>query len=88
MTEVVLQATLKETDAGLVPESDGWFVVNARDAPWWRNDVLGQGTEFEGEPGFPEVGFFVTVLLPGQRTACTTASRGRRTFSCCPASAS
>ena len=66
MTEVVLQATLKETDAGLVPESDGWFVVNARDARWWRNDVLGQGTEFEGESGFPEVGFFVTVLLPGQ----------------------
>ena len=27
--------------------------------------MLGQGTEFEGEPGFPEVGFFVTVLLPG-----------------------
>jgi hypothetical protein len=37
MTEAVLVATFKETEAGLVPEGEGWFVVNARDAPWWRN---------------------------------------------------
>ena len=28
---MVSDALLKETEAGLVPEGDGWFVVNARD---------------------------------------------------------
>ena len=63
---MVPEAVLKETEAGLAPEGEGWFVVNARDAVWWRHDTLGQSTEFEGEPGFPEIGFFVRVLLPGQ----------------------
>jgi hypothetical protein len=28
------EARLVETESGLVPEGDGWFVVNARDARW------------------------------------------------------
>ena len=62
----VPEATLKETDAGLVPEGEGWFVLNARDAAWWRSEELGQATTFEGTPRFAEVGFHVEVLLPGQ----------------------
>ena len=62
----VPEATLKETDAGLVPEGEGWFVLNARDASWWRSDELGQATTFEGKPRFAEFGFHVEVLLPGQ----------------------
>jgi hypothetical protein len=31
---MVPEAKLKETDAGLVPASTGWFVMNARDARW------------------------------------------------------
>lgn len=62
----VPEATLKETEAGLMPEGEGWFVLNARDAAWWRSDALGQATVFEGEPEFPEVGVHVEVLLPGQ----------------------
>jgi uncharacterized cupin superfamily protein len=62
----VPEATLQETEAGLVPEGDGWFVLNARDAAWWRSDDLGQATTFEGEPRFAELGFHVEVLLPGQ----------------------
>jgi uncharacterized cupin superfamily protein len=62
----VREATLKETDAGLLPEGEGWFVLNARDAAWWRSDELGQATTFEGTPRFAEVGFHVEVLLPGQ----------------------
>ncbi len=30
------EAELLETDAGLVPDGEGWFVVNARDARWER----------------------------------------------------
>src|SRR5215211_2440723 len=58
----VPEAPLKPTDAGLVPEGDGWFVVNARDARWrhcvGRGEVLG----FEGEAAFPQVGISVFVL--------------------------
>jgi uncharacterized cupin superfamily protein len=63
---VVPEATLKETEAGLVPEGEGWFVLNARDAAWWQSEELGQATVFEGEPRFPELGFHVEVLHPGQ----------------------
>jgi uncharacterized cupin superfamily protein len=62
----VPEASLKQTDAGLIPEGDGWFVLNARDAAWWRSDELGQATTFEGEPHFAEIGFHVEVLQPGQ----------------------
>lgn len=62
----VPEAQLKETETGLVPEGEGWFVVNARDAAWWRSDELGQVTTFEGTPRFAELGFNVYVLQPGQ----------------------
>ena len=62
----VREAPLKETDAGLMPDGGGWFVLNARDAAWWRSDKFGQATTFEGQPGFSELGFHVEVLMPGQ----------------------
>ncbi len=34
---VVPEAKLDETEAGLVPASPGWFVLNARDARWFEN---------------------------------------------------
>jgi len=76
----VREAPLRETDVGLVPEGEGWFVVNARDAPWWRHEKLGQSTEFEAEPGFPEVGFFVSVLLPGQPNGMYHGESGQEDF--------
>ena len=63
---MVPEATLKETDAGLVPEGEGWVVLNARDAAWWRSDEMGAATTFEGRPGFAELGFHLEVLQPGQ----------------------
>ena len=63
---MVPEALLKETDEGLMPESDGWYVLNARDARWWRSERLGQSSALEGEPEFSEVGFNIHVLLPGQ----------------------
>jgi uncharacterized cupin superfamily protein len=62
----VPEAGLMETEAGLVPDGDGWFVLNARDAAWYRDDELGTYTTFEGKPRFAELGFHVEVLLPGQ----------------------
>jgi uncharacterized cupin superfamily protein len=60
------QAALVEYHGGLVPDRDGWFVVNAADAAWWRSDEFGASCFFEGEPGFPEIGVRLKVLWPGQ----------------------
>jgi uncharacterized cupin superfamily protein len=60
------EARLVERDGGLVPESDGWFVVNAANTPWWRSDDLGASCDFEGDAEFPEVGIRLKVLWPGQ----------------------
>ena len=42
MSDPVPEATLKQTDLGLVPEGEGWFVVNARDVTWIRSEDLGR----------------------------------------------
>jgi len=38
---MVQEARLEDTDGGLAPSTDGWFVVNLRDAAWVTNDILG-----------------------------------------------
>lgn len=63
---MVPEASLEETDAGLVPKGEGWFVVNAKEARWLEHEKFGSGTLFEGEPGFKELGINIGVLEPGQ----------------------
>jgi uncharacterized cupin superfamily protein len=61
------EATLSEREGGgLAPEGDGWFVVNAAAARWWRHDRFGASCSFEGELEFPEYGINIHVLWPGQ----------------------
>ena len=60
------EARLEQTENGLVPANDGWFVVNARDAGWWKTETFGAWTAFEGDQRFPELGIGVNVLWPGQ----------------------
>jgi uncharacterized cupin superfamily protein len=62
---VVPEAPLRKTDAGLVPEGDGWFVLNAREAIWKTGD-FGSYTRFEGEARFPQIGINIGILEPGQ----------------------
>jgi uncharacterized cupin superfamily protein len=52
---VVVQARLVETERGLVPKGDGWFVLNARVAQWWKRSGLGTLCDFLAllEPGEP-----------------------------------
>ena len=66
MTGPVPEAQLTKTELGLVVESEGWFVLNARDATWIRSDDRGQDTDFEGKQEFPQLGFRIQVLGPGQ----------------------
>ncbi len=65
------EAQLKDSGSGLAPASEGWFVVNVRDAEWWFTDRRGAACNFESEYGDPQVefaqlGINLTVLEPGQ----------------------
>lgn len=60
------EARLEQADAGLVPQGDGWFVVNAADTPWWQKAGFGASTSFEGKSEFPEYGINIHVLWPGE----------------------
>jgi quercetin dioxygenase-like cupin family protein len=64
---VVEEARLEQLEAGLTPVTDGWFVVNVREAAWVNNDVLGSACVFEGDDvSFPQLGYTIAVLQPGQ----------------------
>jgi uncharacterized cupin superfamily protein len=63
---MVEEARLEPTEHGLVPQGEGWFVVNAREARWWENDAFGRFTSFQGDVRFPDVGVNIGVLEPGQ----------------------
>ena len=63
---MVSKAPLEQTDTGLMPAGEGWFVLNARDARWLhREGDSASCCEFEGESEFSQVGIFLRVLAPG-----------------------
>jgi uncharacterized cupin superfamily protein len=69
---VVPEAQLRDDGAGLVPASAGWFVLNAREARWFRRPGRGDSLpltgcdEFEAETYFPMLGMSIVVLPPGE----------------------
>jgi uncharacterized cupin superfamily protein len=69
---VVREAELQATDAGLVPASEGWFVLNAEDARWIERPGRGHNLPFTGwtdeeaETYFPQLGIALVRLEPGQ----------------------
>jgi uncharacterized cupin superfamily protein len=65
MTE---ETPLDRWPTGLVPEHDGWYVVNVRDVAWAEHPEQGFATLFENPRGkpMPELGIRVRVLQPGQ----------------------
>jgi uncharacterized cupin superfamily protein len=72
------EASLVDTGEGLVPQDDGWFVVNAADVAWMRHDKFGARCNFEADgrlvserPGLhvqhhPQLGIRLHVLEPGK----------------------
>ena len=67
----VAEARLEESGSGLAPVTEGWFVVNVRDAEWFSSETRGAACWFENEYGdppveFAQLGINVTVLEPGQ----------------------
>jgi uncharacterized cupin superfamily protein len=59
------EARLEQTDLGVVPMKDGWFVLNARDARWADRGPRGKICDFEGQIEFEQVGVNIFVLGPG-----------------------
>lgn len=74
MTE---EAKLVRSAGGLVPEGDGWFVLNVADACWRRNERFGDWVRFEGAARFPQLGVNVHVLQPDQ-PACMYHSENQQ----------
>jgi hypothetical protein len=65
------EARLEDSGSGLTPVTDGWFVVNVREAEWWFAESRGARCAFENEYGdppveFAQLGINVSVLEPGQ----------------------
>jgi uncharacterized cupin superfamily protein len=67
MAEGVEEAEVREAEAGLAPQGDGWFIVNIADSQGLRAGPRGAGAMFEANIGdFPQFGINVRVLEPGQ----------------------
>lgn len=67
------EARLEDSGSGLAPTSEGWFVVNVRDAMWLTSETSGplqpSGAECAFESPFaefPELGIRLHVLPPGE----------------------
>jgi uncharacterized cupin superfamily protein len=75
---VVEEARLEAVDSGLAPATEGWFVVNVRDAAWLTMEPFGARCVFEADMPvvrshpdlethrFSELGFRLAVLAPGR----------------------
>ena len=89
---MVEEARLEDVGSGLAPVSDGWFVVNVRDAARLTNDAFGTRCVFEGgmpilrrRPDLPahrfaDVGFTLQVIQPGQPTGLYHAESNQEDF--------
>ncbi len=86
------EAPLEQAGSGLAPAGDGWFVVNAGDAAWILNDAFGARCVFEADPRvlrdrpgleprkFPQVGFTLAVLAPGEPSGLYHAESAQEDF--------
>ena len=63
---MVPEAPLEQTEAGLVPGGEGWFVLNAREAHWRKREGRGFSLPFEGPTHLPQLGIRLFVLGPGE----------------------
>jgi mannose-6-phosphate isomerase-like protein (cupin superfamily) len=69
---MVPEARLDRTEAGLVPASEGWFVMNAREARWFDQPGRGHNLPltgfdaYEAETFFPMLGMAIRVMRPGE----------------------
>jgi uncharacterized cupin superfamily protein len=79
--DMMREARLKDSDAGLVAASEGWFVVNVRDAAWVTSETFGPACIFEGDDApFADLGFTLAVLEPGRPSGLYHAEANQEDF--------
>jgi uncharacterized cupin superfamily protein len=86
------EARLEAVESGLAPVTDGWFVINVRDAAWLANDAFGARCIFESDPRivrgrpdleprrFAEVGIALAVIEPGRPSTLYHAESNQEGF--------
>lgn len=76
------RAELRPGEAGLVPDGEGWFVVNVAEAQAITTEKLGAAVLFEDRRThpFPEFGINVHVLRPGQPNAMYHRENAQEAF--------
>ena len=74
------EAKLIDQGGGVLPEHDGWFIVNVADTLSYRHPLAGQYQSFENPKTarFPHYGIGIHVLWPGQPNAMYLAPELRR----------
>ena len=83
---MVPEATLDDLGSGLQPSSEGWFVVNVRDAQWLTSEdgekqPSGSECSFESrEHWFRQYGIRLHVLPPGQSNGMYHAESAQEDF--------
>ena len=61
------EAEIVDTPNGRRPAGEGWYVLNATEAPWRALPGWGRSTHFEpDEPRFAQYGINIHVLEPGE----------------------
>jgi uncharacterized cupin superfamily protein len=63
---VVPEASLEQTENGLRPSGEGWYVLNARDARWFEGDLGFYGMLEPEDPRFDQVGVQLGIMRPGE----------------------
>ena len=67
MFKKIEEAPLRPGETGLVPDGNGWFIVNIADAQSTHSESFGSACSFESpERNFPELALNVRVIQPGQ----------------------
>jgi uncharacterized cupin superfamily protein len=79
-TMPVPEARLRETRYGLVPDGEGWFVLDARETRWRDTGPLGLYCSFESKRPFQGLGLNVNVLRPGEPMAMYHRERRQEGF--------
>ena len=79
------EAQLEDFGSGLAAVTEGWFVVNVRDAEWWFSETRGGACTFESEyrdppVEFAQLGINVTILDPGQSAGFYHAESAQEAF--------
>lgn len=74
------EAPIRDSKNGLVVDGEGWFVINARASRWKDEGPLGSYCTFEGKRRFPQFGFNISVLEPGERIGMYHREKAQEAF--------